>query len=289
MSADRAHAMLPAMVALFRRTTEPTRRTGPDNRTTPVWRTATLVDRGLVRLLGNLEVTGTIPPHLRGKPVLIAANHIGMFDPFVLIAAGRHIGVDLRFLLTGGLLDAPVLGWVLTQGGHVRVDRGKANVTEAFDRASAALRSVGGPMLVYPEGRISREPGLWPERGKTGLARMALAAEVPVLTVSQWGAHEAVYWGTEHGVSKPSDVMPLVMSALRSVRDRPTFKVHFGPLVDLSDLRYGKAGDAMRAHQRIMRTITENLVPLRADEPDTPRFHDPTRPTDSTSPWRPQP
>ncbi len=36
-----------------------------------------------------------------------------------------------------------------------------------------------------------------------------------------------------------------------------------------------------------MRAITAGLVPLRPDEPDVPRFHDPTRPTDSRSPWRP--
>ena len=48
-----------------------------------------------------------------------------------------------------------------------------------------------------------------------------------------------------------------------------------------------RPGDAMRAHKRIMQAITDRLVPLRADEPDTPRFHDPTRPTDTVSPWRP--
>ncbi|MCT2585190.1 1-acyl-sn-glycerol-3-phosphate acyltransferase [Actinophytocola sp. S1-96] len=246
----------------------------------------TQVDRGLVRLLGRLEVTGTIPPELRDRPGLIAANHIGMFDAFVLTAALREAGVNPRFLLTAGLLDTPVIGWGLKQGGSIRVDRGKSNVAEAFTRTIDALRSASGPVLVYPEGRISRTPGLWPERGKTGLARMALAADVPVMTISQWGAHEAVYWGTER-VNSWRDLMPLVTSGLRAIRDRPLFRVHFGERVDLSDLAAGKPGDAVRAHKRIMRAITDDLVPLRADEPDTPRFYDPTRPTDSTSPWRP--
>lgn len=246
----------------------------------------TLVDRGFVGMVGNLEITGSIPPELRQRPLLIAANHIGMFDPFVLTAALRVSGVNPRFLLTGGLLDAPVIGWGLRQGGSIRVDRGKSNVVEAFDRVTKALRETPGPVLVYPEGRVSRTPGLWPERGKSGVARMALAANVPVLTVSQWGAHEAVYWGTET-VTGWSDFKPLLVSWLRAVRARPTFQVHFGPVVDLSDLSASTPGDAMRAHKRIMRAITENLIPLRADEPDTPHFHDPTRPTDSKSPWRP--
>lgn len=276
------------MFALFRRFTEPTRRGEAPSRVSPIWFVLTQLDRGFVRLVGRLEVTGTFPEELRDRPGLIAANHIGMFDPFVLTAALREAGVTPRFVLTGGLLDTPVIGWGLRQGGSIRVDRGKNNVIEAFARTTEALRSASGPMLVYPEGRVSREPGLWPERGKTGVARMALAGKVPVMTISQWGAHEAVYWGTER-VTGWRDFVPLLMSWLRAIRDRPVFKVHFGPLVELSDLSEHTPGDAVRAHKRIMQAITDNLVPLRADEPDTPRFHDPTRPTDSTSPWRPKP
>jgi 1-acyl-sn-glycerol-3-phosphate acyltransferase len=273
------------MVAPFRRSSEPTRRSEPIS---PIWRAITFVDRGFVRLVGRVEVTGTIPPELRGQPSLIAANHIGMFDPFVLTAVLREAGLNPRFLLTAGLLDAPVVGWGLKQGGSIRVDRGKSNVIEAFDRVTTALQSASGPVLVYPEGRVSREPGLWPERGKTGAARIALATKVPVMTISQWGAHEAIYWGTEK-VTGWRDFVPGLRSGLRAIRDRPVFKVHFGPIVDLSDLSATKPGDAVRAHARIMQAITDRLVPLRPDEPDTPRFHDPTRPTDSTSPWRPKP
>jgi 1-acyl-sn-glycerol-3-phosphate acyltransferase len=247
----------------------------------------TLICRGFVRVVGRIEATGTIPPELRNQPMLIAANHIGVFDPFVLTAALREAGVNPRFLLAGGLLDVPVVGWGLRQGGSIRVDRGRANVAEAFERVTVALRETPGPVLVYPEGRISLTPGLWPEKGKSGAARIALAADVPVLTISQWGAHEAVYWGTEV-VTGWRDLLPGVTSFFRAVRNRPTFKVHFGPLVDLSDLTADKPGDARRAHERIMRAITDNLVPLRADQLDKPRFTDPTRPTTTKSPWWPK-
>ena len=282
------------MVALSRRSSESTRRWPrrrlPGHRPRPqkasrLWRAATLLDSGIVRLVGRIEITGAIPPELREQPVLITANHIGVFDPFVIMAALRKAGVNPRFLLAGGLLDTPGLGWILKQGGSVRVDRRSTNVAESFEKITDALRDTPGPVLVYPEGRISLTPGLWPERGKTGAARIALAGKVPVLTISQWGAHEAVYWGTEV-VTGWRDVMPLVTSFLRAVRNRPVFKVHFGPLVDLSDLSPEKPGDAVRAHKRIMQAITDNLVPLRPDEPDEPRFRDPTRPTTSTSPWR---
>ena len=278
--------MLPPMVALSRRPHEPTRRSRAGTPFPPDWRLITAVDRGFVKLAGNLQITGSFPAELRDRPVLVAANHIGVFDPMVLIAAGANIGIDLRFMLAAGLLDAPLVGFFLRRAGHLRVDRGKSNVTEAFARAIDQLRSTRGPLLVYPEGRISHDPGLWPERGKTGLARMALLGDVPVVTISQWGAHEAVYWGTET-VTGPADFLPLVTSFGRALRRRPTFRVHFGGPVDLSDLSAERPGDAMRAHNRIMQAITDRLIPLRAGEPDVPRFHDPTRPTDTRSPWRP--
>ncbi|MFD4675385.1 lysophospholipid acyltransferase family protein [Lentzea sp. NPDC058450] len=250
------------------------------------WRVLMVVDRGLIALTGKLEVSGDIPPELLGKPLLLASNHIGNLDPMVLIAACRKIGVNPRFMLAGGLLDAPVMGPALKACGHLRVDRASANVGEAMHRAVAALQAGGDPIAVYPEGKITLDPGMWPERGKTGVARMALGGAIPVVPISQWGAHEAVYWGNL-SVGGWRDLLPYLTSWLRAVRRRPTFKVHFGKPVELSDLNAETMGDARRAHERIMRAITEGLAPLRLDEPDVPKFHDPTRPTTGSSPWRP--
>lgn len=251
-----------------------------------LWQSLAAMDARLVSVLGRLRVTGGIPASLRRGPLLLAANHIGVFDAFVLIAACRRLGFAPRFLIAGGLLDAPVLGAALRASGHLRIDRGDSSALRQFERAAGEVRCAGSPILVYPEGRISREAGLWPERGKTGAARLALASGVPVVPVSQWGAHEAVYWGTET-VQGPADIVPLARSGLTAPLRRPRFKVHFGAPVDLSEFEHGRPGDAVRAHARIMRAITDGLVPLRATEPDHPRFRDPTRPTDTTSPWRP--
>ncbi|HWE90358.1 MAG TPA: lysophospholipid acyltransferase family protein [Pseudonocardiaceae bacterium] len=273
------------MVALRTDSAEPTRRPGR-NSAPPLWRLFMWLNRWFVALVGQVEATGEVPAELRGRPFLLAANHIGVFDPFVLTAACHRIGLAPRFLLAGGLLDTPVVGWGLRHSGHLRVDRGKSHVIEAFHRAVDALGSAeGDAVLVYPEGRISHDPGLWPERGKSGVARLALAARVPVVPVSQWGAHEAAYWGTEV-VTSWADLRPVVLSFLRAIPRRPTFRVHFGPPVDLDGLSVDRPGDAVRARDRIMRAITAGLVDLRADEPDEPRFHDPTRPIDSRSPWR---
>jgi 1-acyl-sn-glycerol-3-phosphate acyltransferase len=243
------------------------------------------IDRAVVKMVGNLEVTGNVPRDLLKAPLVMAANHIGVFDALVLMKACYQIGIAPRFMLAGGLLDTPVLGWALRKSGHLRVERGKATVVESFATAVESIQAAGVPLLVYPEGRITHDPGMWPERGKTGVARMALAANARVIPISQWGAHEAAYWGTET-VSGWSDVKPVLYSFLRAIKKRPTFQVHFGDPVDLSDLSATTAGDAVRAHRRIMQAITDNLVTLRPGEPDLPKFRDPTRPTDTRSPWR---
>jgi 1-acyl-sn-glycerol-3-phosphate acyltransferase len=243
------------------------------------------VNRGLVAVCGRLEISGALPPDAGERSMLLAANHIGVFDAFALTAACHRAGVAPRFLIAGGIMDAPVAGWAMRRSGHLRVDRRKSTVIEAFHTAVDTLRDGKVAVLVYPEGRISHDPGLWPERGKSGVARLALAAGAPVVPISQWGAHESAYWGTEV-VTGWADLKPVLTSLLRSIPRRPTFRVRFGPPVDLDGLSADKPGDAVKARDRIMRAITEGLTPLRPDEPDEPAFHDPTRPTDSLSPWK---
>jgi 1-acyl-sn-glycerol-3-phosphate acyltransferase len=252
-----------------------------------IWRALTAVDAAIVAAAGKTIVTGDFPDELRGKPVILAANHIGVFDPFVLIAACRRLGVHPQFLLAGGILDTPVLGALLRTGGHIRVDRKSTDIAEAFDTTVAALRTTTSPIAVFPEGRITHDPLSWPERGKTGAVRMALAADVPIIPVSQWGAHEAAFWGTET-VTGWQDVKPVAASFARGVLRRGTFKVHFGAPLNLTDFTPGKPGHANKAHARLMTAITEGLIPLREAELDHLDIVDPTRPTDSTSPWRPE-
>ncbi len=275
------------MVARNAQSEPPTRRNLPAVSTPLLWRALIAVNRVVIGATGRLEVTGDIPASLRGRPLLLASNHIGNLDPLVLVAACRRIRVAPRFMLAGGLLDAPVMGPLLRRSGHLRVDRGSTNVGEAMQRSVDALRKGGDPIAVYPEGRISLDPGMWPERAKTGVARIALTSGAVVVPVSQWGAHEAMYWGNLHPDGW-RDLLPYLTSWWRSVRTRPALKVHFGSPVDLADLAADRAGDARRAHERIMLAITTGLVPLRAAELDLPTFHDPTRPTTGSSPWRAQ-
>ncbi|MFV2100857.1 lysophospholipid acyltransferase family protein [Micromonospora sp. LOL_024] len=245
----------------------------------PIWRAALLLARVVVGLLARLEVTGDIPARLRGGPLILAANHISPFDPVVLAAACRARRVAPRIMATGGLFRAPVLGAAMRSAGHIRVDRGTSGVHRALADAAAAV-GAGAPILVYPEGRIGLDPGMWPERGKTGAARLALTCGAPVIPVAQWGSHEVLPYQAPKG---------LLRGLARAMVRRPTVRVHFGDPVDLTELTHGVPGGARRATDRIIDALTDTLVPLRPDEPVRPRHVDPGRPVDSSRAHRRRP
>ena len=232
------------------------------------WRTVAKNGKLVIGPFGRLKVTGGVSEELRRGPLLLAPNHIGNFDTFVIAVAMARAGLEPRFLVTSGIMTAPVIGPLMERSGNLRVERGKADAARSMELVDIALRN-GAHLCIYQEGRVSLDPGLWPERGKTGLARIALEHRVPVIPVAQWGAHE---------VTKYEDNAAMLSSTVSAIWRRPALKVHFGDPVDLSDLHADRRGDAIRARNRIAAAQTRLLAPLRSGELDAPRFVDATRP-----------
>jgi 1-acyl-sn-glycerol-3-phosphate acyltransferase len=235
-----------------------------------LWRVLLAAARVLVFALARLQISGDVPARLRHGPLILAANHVSPVDPIVMAAACRAVGVAPRIMATGGVFRAPIVGWVMRHCGHIRVDRRTAHVARALPDAAAAL-AAGSVVLVYPEGRIGLDPWMWPERGKTGTARMAFLSGATVLPVAQWGAHEVLPYTAPTG---------LLRAVLRALWRRPVVRVRFGDPVDLSGLTGATRSDAVAATDRIIEAITVTLAPLRRDEPELPRFVDVTRAVD---------
>jgi len=236
------------------------------------WRLLLFVAPAVVFPFCRLRVSGSVPAPLRDGPLILAANHVSPVDPIVMAAACRRMRLAPRFMATGGVFDAPVVGPVMRASGHLRVDRRSASAAQALPAAAEALRA-GAVVLVYPEGRIGLDPWMWPERGKTGVARMAAASGAPVVPVAQWDTHRVLPYAAPKG---------LAGSLLRALVRRPVVWVRFGEPVDLSGLTGSSGAQAMRATQRIVAAIDVTLAPLRVDEPREPRFVDRTRPVDMT-------
>lgn len=120
----------------------------------------------------------------RGGAV-IAANHIGFWDFFTV---GRHgyygHGRPVRILAKDSLFEVPVFGPVMHAAGHIPVHRAEGR--DALRSAVDALRA-GELVLVLPEQTISPAFELLPF--KSGAARMAAAAGVPLVPAASWGSH----------------------------------------------------------------------------------------------------
>ncbi|HZD16688.1 MAG TPA: lysophospholipid acyltransferase family protein, partial [Actinomycetota bacterium] len=140
-----------------------------------------------IRLWFNWRLEGLEHVPKEG-PVLVAANHISYFDPLghgvFLLKAGRRP----RFLTKVELYKNPLLRRVLEGSSMIPVRRGsgdRAPVESALD----ALKK-GRVVLVYPESTVTTNEDFSPMRGKTGIARLSLAARVPVLPIAIWGSQQ---------------------------------------------------------------------------------------------------
>jgi 1-acyl-sn-glycerol-3-phosphate acyltransferase len=130
----------------------------------------------------NFEGLEHVP---REGPVLVACNHISYFDPlaqgYFLEKAGRRP----RYLTKSELYGNPFMKRLLEGAHQIRVVRGSGD-RGPVDAARQALHD-GEAVVVYPEATVTTNPDFAPMQGKTGIARLTLAASVPVLPVAVWG------------------------------------------------------------------------------------------------------
>jgi 1-acyl-sn-glycerol-3-phosphate acyltransferase len=139
----------------------------------------------VVRAVYRMEIRGAENVPSTG-PVVVAANHASMLDPFVLAAA---IERPLRYLAKAELWRVPLLRAWLDDVGAISVDRGRSDVG-AIGNAVSALEA-GEAVGIFPEGGVGRE-GPW----RRGAARMALAAGAPLLPVRLLDTRRALGRGT---------------------------------------------------------------------------------------------
>jgi 1-acyl-sn-glycerol-3-phosphate acyltransferase len=120
--------------------------------------------------------------------VILVPNHASQFDPLVVAHYIYEAGRWPRFLTKASLWNVPVVGPFLTKVKQIPVERGSVEAVKSLDVLIDAVRQ-GGAVVIYPEGTTTKEPDLWPMRGKTGAARLALITGAPVIPVANWGAY----------------------------------------------------------------------------------------------------
>ncbi|HEY0229011.1 MAG TPA: 1-acyl-sn-glycerol-3-phosphate acyltransferase [Mycobacterium sp.] len=126
----------------------------------------------------------------RGGAV-VTINHTGYVDFLPAALAMRRRGRRLRFMIKAEMQQVKVVNFLIKHTGTIPVDRGAG--AGAYAVAVRRLRE-GELVGVYPEATISRSFEL--KEFKTGAARMAIEADVPIVPVIVWGAQRV--WTKDH-------------------------------------------------------------------------------------------
>ncbi|OBI53781.1 acyltransferase [Mycobacterium kyorinense] len=159
----------------------------------PVYGTVIQLARLTWRLQG-LRFTVTGVEHLpETGGAVVAINHTSYFDfTFAgLPAYKQHRGRKVRFMAKQEVFDHRMSGPIMRGCRHIPVDRESG--AASFEAAVAALRA-GELVGVYPEATISRSFEI--KELKSGAARMAIAANVPIVPHIVWGAQRI--WTKDH-------------------------------------------------------------------------------------------
>ena len=118
--------------------------------------------------------------------VIIVPNHMSHADQLVSAHFIYDAGRWPRYLGKASVFRVPLVGPFITRCRQIPVERGSVDAARSLESLTDAL-AEGGAVVIYPEGTITREPDLWPMRGKTGVARLALATGAPVVPLAMWG------------------------------------------------------------------------------------------------------
>ncbi|MCH9667011.1 MAG: 1-acyl-sn-glycerol-3-phosphate acyltransferase [Actinomycetia bacterium] len=140
----------------------------------------------VLSLLGRPKVEGLENvPH--SGAVILASNHLAVADSFFLplVVSRRITFLAKAEYFTGTGLKGWFTRWFYTVAGQVPIDRSDAGSAQSALTTAERIVGEGKLLGMYPEGTRSPDGRLY--KGKTGLARLALQTQVPVIPVAMIG------------------------------------------------------------------------------------------------------
>ncbi|MFX4272742.1 lysophospholipid acyltransferase family protein [Propionibacteriaceae bacterium Y1685] len=168
-------------------------------------------------------------------PAILAINHLSFADwIFMPLALNRRVTFIAK---SDYFTGSGVKGWAQRRffagTGQVPVDRSGGKASEGALRAGLSILDRGELFGIFPEGTRSHDGRLY--KGRTGVARLALASGVPVIPTALVGTDE---------IAPPGKMLSKIMS--------PTVK--FGAPLDFS--RYADLG----TDRLVLRSITDEIM-----------------------------
>jgi 1-acyl-sn-glycerol-3-phosphate acyltransferase len=190
----------------------------------------------LLRLVYRPWAEGTEHVPREGAAIL-AGNHLTVVDSFFMpLVLDRKVSFLAKSdYFEGRGIRGGVKRWFFGGTGNVPVDRSGGEASQAAVRKALEILAAGDLLGIYPEGTRSPDGRLY--RGKTGVARMALEAQVPVIPVAMIGTAE---------MQPPGTLIPKIKRTGPGIR--------FGKPLDFS--RYA----GMDADRYVLRSVTDEIM-----------------------------
>jgi 1-acyl-sn-glycerol-3-phosphate acyltransferase len=154
-------------------------------------------------LLGPLLRT-VFRPWVKGQenipksgPAIVVCNHVSFVDsvflPLVLPRQMSFLAKSDYF--TGKGIKGFFVRMFMTAAGQLPIDRTGGKASEASLNTGLRVISEGRLLGIYPEGTRSPDGRMY--RGRTGVARMVLEAQVPVIPTAVVGTREVMPLGAK--------------------------------------------------------------------------------------------
>ncbi len=178
---------------------------------------------------------------LPAGPVIVASNHLSFSDTFFL---GAVVPRRLTFLAKSSYFNSPgIKGWLMARFfrglGQVPIDRSGGPASSMALTAGEQVLLRGDVLGIYPEGTRSPDGRLY--RGRTGVARLALATGAPLVPVAMIGTQR---------IQPPGTVMPKRAPLLIRIGEPLNFSRYAGLPEDPAVLR-SVTDEIMRELQRL--------------------------------------
>jgi 1-acyl-sn-glycerol-3-phosphate acyltransferase len=170
----------------------------------PVFRTLEILASTAVRAVGStitFEGLDNVP--VRGGAV-VAINHTSYVDFLPAALGTRRRRRRIRFMIKSEMQNVRLVNFLIKHTGTIPVNRQAG--ADAYAEAVRQLRA-GELVGVYPEATISRAFVL--KDFKSGAARMALEAQVPIIPCIVWGAHRV--WTKDHPKRLGRNKIPFIV------------------------------------------------------------------------------
>lgn len=198
--------------------------------------------------IDNLPKTGSY---------ILVSNHTTYVDP---LAMAYFVYIKLRraphFLAKESLFRLPIVGSWLPHLGQIPIYRAGRSNEDSLRTAKAYLRA-GHTIIMFPEGTLTRDPNLWPMRGRSGAIRLALESGVAVYPVAHLGAEKVLE--TYSSKLKPSPFKQV--------------QVRVGEQIDLSKYSGDSSTEQMNAATEVvMNSITKLLSEMRGEKAPEKRY-----------------